>query len=163
MSLEDLEPPMSEMAKALKSLVNLDDITETIVTPESRKAEQKKTAIQQIKSKPLPPTTPVWHLGTKPALSDLKQHATPKAPLAKEIMRTHAFDPAAAQAGMLVVYGASIPQSQGFGAGAQQLQQYHQQQQQYYQQQQQYYQQQQQMAYHARAQQQQQPVAYAAY
>ena len=156
MSLEDLEPPMSEMAKALKSLVNLDDITETIVTPESRKAEQKKTAIQQIKSKPLPPTAPVWHLGTKPALSDLKQHATPKAPLAKEIMRTHAFDPAAAQAGMLVVYGASIPQSQGFGAGAQQLQQY-------YQQQQQYYQQQQQMAYHARAQQQQQPVAYAAY
>jgi hypothetical protein len=121
MSIEDLEsrdrPPMSEMEKALKSLVNLEDISETVVTPEQRKAVQKKMQNKSHKSKPLPPTAPEWHLGNKAALGDIKKHSPPKAPLVKDIMRIHAFDPAAAAAGMLVVYGATIPQSQGFGAG----------------------------------------------
>jgi hypothetical protein len=130
MSLEDLEtrdsPPMSDMEKALKALVNLEDIGETVVTPEQRKAQEKKMQIKPKKSKPLPPTAPEWHLGSKAALGDIKKFSPPKAP-AKEIMIIHAFDPAAVAAGMLVVYGATIPQAQGFGYGYQQQQQQQQQ------------------------------------
>jgi hypothetical protein len=130
LSMEELEsregPPMSDMEKALKALVNFDDISETIVTPEQRKAEEKKMQVKPKKSKPLPPTAPEWHLGSKAALGDIKKFTPPKAP-AKEIMITHAFDPAAVQAGMLVVYGSTIPQAQGFGYGYQQQQQQQQQ------------------------------------
>jgi hypothetical protein len=126
LSMEELEsrdgPLMSDMEKALKALVNFDDISETIVTPERRKAEEKKMQLKPKKSKPLPPTAPEWHLGSKAALGDIKKFTPPKAP-AKEIMITHAFDPAAVQAGMLVVYGSTIPQAQGFGYGYQQQQQ----------------------------------------
>jgi hypothetical protein len=130
LSMEELEsregPVMSDMEKALKALVNFDDITEAIVTPERRKAQEKKMQLKPKKSKPLPPTAPEWHLGSKAVLGDIKKFTPPKAP-AKEIMVTHAFDPAAVQAGMLVVYGSAgsggIPQGQGFGYGYQQQQQ----------------------------------------
>jgi hypothetical protein len=127
MSLEQLEsrdgPPMTAMEKALKALVNLEDISETVVTPEQRKAGEKKMQIKPKKSKPLPPTAPEWHLGSKAALGDIKKFTPPKAP-AKDIMIIHAFDPAAVQAGILVAYGATFPQAaQGFGYGYQQEQQ----------------------------------------
>lgn len=149
LSMEELEsrdgPLMSDFEKALKALVNLEDISETVVTPERRKAEEKKMQIKPKKSKPLPPTTPEWHLGSKAALGDIKKFTPPKAP-AKEIMITHPFDPAAVQAGMLVVYGSTIPQAEGFGYAYQQQQQ-----------------QQQQMARYSYMQQQQRQLASAAY
>eukprot|EP00977_Amphora_coffeiformis_P001547 scaffold296_cov102-Amphora_coffeaeformis.AAC.35 len=114
------QPPMSLMEQAVRTLVNLDDITETLETPEHAKTLRRKDQNRPPKSKPLPPATPEWQLGLRPALSDIKQHSQPKAAPKKEIMRTHAFDPAAAQAGMIVVYGASIPASSGFGAGVHQ-------------------------------------------
>ena len=108
------QPPLSEMEKALKSLVNLSDITETMETPEQAKTLRNKEKNQPQKSKALPPVTPGWNLGLRPTLASIKEQGQPKAPPKREIMRTHAFDPAAAQAGMMVVYGAA-----SFGAGMQ--------------------------------------------
>jgi len=123
LSLRDLDakPEMSEHERAIHALVNLDDLTEAVTTPEQQKAQEKKAQNQPSKSRPLPPTAADWHLGMNPKLGDIKEHAPPKSQPAKEIMRTHAFDPAAVHAGMMVVYGAtsSLPQQQqmGFGAG----------------------------------------------
>jgi hypothetical protein len=113
------QPEVSAMQKAVLSLVNLDDITEVVETPEQARAARMKKTKQQ-SSKPLPPSKPVWHLGFNPKLGDIKETAQPKATPQKEIMRTHAFDPAAAQAGMMVLYGATLPPSSGFGAGVHQ-------------------------------------------
>lgn len=116
------QPPLSAMERAVRALVNLEDITETLETPEQAKTERNKEQNQPVKSKPLPPSTPAWNLGLRPALGDIQECAQPKAAPKKEIMRTHAFDPAATQAGMMVVYGATapstlIPAASGFGAG----------------------------------------------
>jgi hypothetical protein len=139
---------MSDLERAMKSMVNLDDITETVETPEQAKQRRLKAANQPTgRSKPKPAATPAWNLGLSPALQDIKDHTTPKSssqPTRREIMRNsnvHAFDPATAQAGMMVMYGASssagavatpppppppphsppfqngIPLVQGFGAG----------------------------------------------
>jgi hypothetical protein len=146
LSLRELEeaqqPEMSPMEKAMKSLVNLTDLMETVETPEQVKAMEKKKAEKSNKSQPLPPTAPEWHLGGHASLSDIKQHSQPKT-AKTEVMRIHAFDPAAAQAGMMVLYGATqVPQQQvysgraycggppsaaGFGAGVQQVHYGHQQ------------------------------------
>ena len=143
----------NEVDRAMKSLVNLNDLTHILETPEevkmSRKLEEQKRN-DSTKSNPLPPTAPEWHLGKQASLGDIQKHK--KAPSSdapkKEIMKTHAFDPSAAQAGMMVVYGATAPQLQqppqpvhngsaisglpsplnGFGAGvklAQQQQQFY--------------------------------------
>lgn len=122
------EEPVDEMDRALKNLVNIDDIEVETTAPEQKKLEEKRnTNMNKGKSKPLPPTTPSWHLGMKPALNDIKANAPAREAPSKEIMRTHAFDPRAAQAGMLVVYGAPQISSPGFGVPVQM-----QQQQQYY-------------------------------
>ena len=142
LSLRQLEeaqqPEMSPMEKAIKSLVNLSDLMETVATPEHVKTMEKKKSEKSNKSQPLPPTAPEWHLGGHASLSDIKQHSQPKTTAKKEVMRIHAFDPAAAQAGMMVLYGATrVPQQQvyyggtpsaaGFGAGVQQVHYGHQQ------------------------------------
>jgi len=126
--MEEREAPqeLSPLEKAVRSLVHLDDITETVETPEQRKFRQQKMEQQPVHSKPLPPTEANWKLGLQPRLGDIKQTAPPKATPTKEIMRTHAFDPAAVQAGMMVVYGAA-EEHPGFGYHHQ-----HQQQEQYY-------------------------------
>jgi len=117
--LEEREAPpaSSPLDKAVRSLVNLDDISETIETPQQRIYQQNKIAKQPPHSKPLPPKQADWTLGLQPRLGDIQQHAGPKHPPTKEIMRTHAFDPAAAQAGMMVVYGSATTAAvqQGFG------------------------------------------------
>ena len=131
--LRDSPPPVNEMDKAVQSLVNLNDINETFATPEQIKARKQKesNSKQQSKSRPAPPKASTNHIGQNVSLADIQQNKTPAAP-AKEIMRNHAFDPAAAQAGMLVVYGqqqqgpsqlqpqymSGIPAVNGFGAGA---------------------------------------------
>jgi len=126
------EEPVDEMDRAMKNLVNIDDIANETKAPEQKKKEELRAAnMKKGKSKPLPPTTPSWHLGTKPALSDIKASAPAREAPSKEIMRTHAFDPRAAQAGMMVIYGAPQISSPGFGIPAQ-MQQQQQQQQQYY-------------------------------
>lgn len=122
LDLADLEgrdqPPMSEMQSAMQKLVNLENIADCKETPEQIKAKERKLNKGPIKSKPLPPAAPEWQ-GRDAKLGDIQQRAPAKQAPSKDIMRTHAFDPAAAQAGMMVVYGASsIPAPQGFGAGA---------------------------------------------
>jgi hypothetical protein len=147
LSLRQLEeaqqPEMSPMEKAMKSLVNLSDLMETIETPEQVKAMEKKKSEKSNKSQPLPPTAPQWHLGGHASLSDIKQHSQPKT-AQKDVMQIHAFDLAAAQAGMMVLHGTTpqVPQQQvyyggtycgglssaaGFGAGVQQVHYGHQQ------------------------------------
>jgi len=118
------QPLLSPTEQAVRTLVNLNDITETLETPEQAKALRRKDQQRPPKSKPLPPATPQWQLGLHPALSEIKQYSQAKAEPKKEIMRTHAFDPAAAQAGMMMIYGASIPPSSGFGAGVLQTHSY---------------------------------------
>jgi len=113
-SVEEIEErqrsPVSDIDRAFTTLVNLDDISEIRKTPEQRKSEKMKTKNIASRSKPLPPTAPEWHLGMNPKLGEIKANAPAKAPPKKEIMRTHAFDPAAAAAGMMVVYGATTTQ-----------------------------------------------------
>eukprot|EP00540_Astrosyne_radiata_P000753 CAMPEP_0116861036 /NCGR_PEP_ID=MMETSP0418-20121206/22792_1 /TAXON_ID=1158023 /ORGANISM="Astrosyne radiata, Strain 13vi08-1A" /LENGTH=534 /DNA_ID=CAMNT_0004495599 /DNA_START=14 /DNA_END=1618 /DNA_ORIENTATION=+ len=126
------EEPANEVDRAMKNLVNLDDITEQPVAPETLKLTMKKEEVANInKSHALPPTT--GYLGSQATLSQIQAHGSAtRASPSKEVMRTHAFDPAAAQNGTMVVYGApppqqqagfvsppSIPQISGFGAGAQ--------------------------------------------
>ena len=137
-SVLDIDAPKNQMEKALHQLVNLDDITETNASPEQRKVAQKKEEAMKTapKSHGLPPTAPAWHLGTAPSLNDIKHHAPEKPAAAKDVMRMHAFDPAAAQGGMMVVYGAAatpppppahaygIPAAAGFGAAVGLHQQY---------------------------------------
>jgi len=102
-------PELSEVDQGVKTLVNLDDITDVKQSPAEIKAAKEKVEKEPFKSKPLPPTKPEWHLGMNPRLGDIKEHAPAKEAPAREIMRTHAFDPRAAQAGMMVVYGATMP------------------------------------------------------
>jgi hypothetical protein len=155
LSLEDLviaeeekaaSRPLTDVERAVASLVNLGDIKEAVVTPEQRKSMQaKESQIKAAKkSKPAPPSAPGWRMGQGSTLGDLQR--APKTSSAssepkKEIMRTHAFDANAVHAGMMVVYGSApappngaegggmvpmpsmmsgggIPHPQGFGAGA---------------------------------------------
>ena len=128
LSLRDLdnEPQenLSPLEKMVKSLVNLDDISTLVDSPEHVKAAEKRESKKPPKSTPKPPTAAEWHLGQNASLADIKTHAPARQPT-KEVMRTHAFDPAAAQAGMMVVYGSPTPPQQfggipnisGFGAG----------------------------------------------
>lgn len=118
------EELVDEMDRALKNLVNFDDIAIETKAPEQKKKDEIRTAnMNKGKSKPLPPTTPSWHLGMKPALNDIKANAPVREAPSKEVMRTHAFDPRAAQAGMMVLYGSPQIPSGGFGIPAQMQQQ----------------------------------------
>lgn len=114
--LEEREQPesLSPLEKAIRSLVNLDNIEEVKETPLQAKSRTMKEVGKSNKSKPMAPTKVDWNLSTNASLGEIKAKAPPREPQ-REVMRTHAFDPAAVQAGMMVVYGSSIP-SQGFGA-----------------------------------------------
>lgn len=126
LSLQEIEareqPPMSDMDRAVQSLVNF-DLLDKKETPEQVKAKSKKLQSEPLRSKPKPPTTPEWHLGMKAKLADIQEHAPKKEP-AKEIMRTHAFDPAAVHAGMMVVYASTMPLQQPMYMQQQQQQHY---------------------------------------
>jgi len=115
--LRDSPPPVDAMDRAVQNLVNLDDLKETKTTPEQIKAKKEKEAkaMKQNKSRPKGPVATDWHVGTNASLADIQQHKKPVAPPTKEVMKVHAFDPAAAQAGMLVVYGQPSPQAAGYG------------------------------------------------
>lgn len=123
---------MDEVEKAMKTLVNLGDLTRVNDTPEQVKANRRKEEQRRsntVKSTPAPPAAASWQVGANAALGDLQKHK-PTKETKKEVMKTHSFDPQAAQAGMMVIYGASPaqqgslpPPNQGFGAGFQQQQQ----------------------------------------
>jgi len=110
--LRDSPAPVDEMEQALQNLVNLGDLMETRATPEQIKAKkQKEVTKKQNKSVALPAANTSWHVAQNASLADIQTYKTPKKPT-KEVMRIHAFDPAAAQAGMMVVYGQQQQQQQ---------------------------------------------------
>jgi hypothetical protein len=115
---------LSPLEKGFRSLVHLDDIS--VSAPVPRKVQQPKAAKQGLHSQPLPPTNAYWKLGSQARLGEIKQNAAPKAKAKREIMRAPAaFNPTAAQAGMMVVYGPADGGSQMSGIGRhQQYRQY---------------------------------------
>ena len=126
--LRDSPPPLDAMDQAVQNLVNLNDLKETRTTPEQLKAKKQKehSKSQERKSQPKAPAATDWHVGANASLADIQKHKKPVASSTKEIMKVNAFDPAAAQAGMMVVYGqqqpqagygGSIPPAMGFGVG----------------------------------------------
>jgi hypothetical protein len=150
--LRDSPPPKDEMGRAIQNLVNLNDLNQTVTTPEQIKARKQKEEFgkRHHKSSPAPPATTDWNVGQNASLADIQQHKKSNPVPSKEVMRIHAFDPAAAQAGMMVVYGqqappqqqqmmqggymmGGIPANNGFGAGMYNGYQYHHQQQQQHQ------------------------------
>lgn len=94
----------SDLDHAVHRLVNFDDITEKLVSPEQFKAQCKKNQSEP-KSKPLPPAKTDWHCPTHASLNDIHSHKQSRAESKKPIMRTYEYDPTAVQAGALVVYG----------------------------------------------------------
>ena len=126
--LRDSPPLENEMDQAVCNLVNFDDLMETKTTPEQLKSKKQKEAMKaNNKSVAKPPAATTWHVSENASLMDIQTNKT-KAPASKDIMRMHAFDPAAAQAGMMVCYGQQAPQhgayvggipaANGFGVGA---------------------------------------------
>jgi hypothetical protein len=116
---------LDDVTKALKSLVNFDDINEKPVDEklsmysnpfehknhlrEDQRVHKKGAA----KSRGLTATANDHGMAGR-SLAEVKHlhgDGVRKLP-AKEVMKTHAFDPAAAQAGMMVVYGTSAPPQQ---------------------------------------------------
>lgn len=99
---------LTDVEKAMQNLVNFDDISEPAMAPlklSMAKVEAKKK--NDGKSRPLPPTVPSWHVGGQASLAEIKTHTQPRAAPSQDVMRTHAFDPAAGGHGMMVVYGAT--------------------------------------------------------
>jgi hypothetical protein len=114
---------LSDLEKAMQSLVNFDDISEPAVSPlKLTMVKEKEEKKNMGKSRPLPPAAPAWNVGAQASLADIQAHASPRAAPSSEVMRMHAFNPAAGQAGMLVVYGSSPreapPLQRGFGYNA---------------------------------------------
>jgi len=121
--------PVTEMEKALKNLVNIDNITMGVQLEEEYKLTMEKKPKQKIvrrkdktRSQPLPPVEHSWSLGQTPSLNAIKAQVGPRETNnKKEIMRTHLFDGNHAAAGALVVHGQPSSQMMGggssFGAG----------------------------------------------
>jgi len=104
---------LGELETAMQNLVNLDDINQAAEAPMKltmMKNEEQKKNIGNGKSVGLPPINTSW-LGAQAPLSEIQAHAPPRAAPSKEVMRAHAFDPAAQHAGMMVVYGSSADQA----------------------------------------------------
>ena len=108
---------LDDVTKALKSLVNFDDINEKPVDSKlsmySEDKEQKTNKKGSAKSRGVGGTANDVGM-TGRSLAEVKHmHGDGvRKPPTKEVMKTHAFDPAAAQAGMMVVYGSSAPPQQ---------------------------------------------------
>ena len=108
---------LDDVTKALKSLVNFDDINEKPVDSKlsmyTQDKEQKTNKKGPAKSRGAGGTANDVGM-TGRSLAEVKHlHGDGvRKPPTKEVMKTHAFDPAAAQAGMMVVYGSSAPPQQ---------------------------------------------------
>jgi hypothetical protein len=104
----DLDEDRDDMEKAVRNLVNFEDITKPIETPQGRKSRTLREAAKPNKSKPQPPRQELY-LRMDAPIGEIQSHATKKT-LTKQVMRVHIFDPAAQHAGMMVLYGSSQPQ-----------------------------------------------------
>lgn len=117
---EDGEP-VSEVDKAFKMLVNIDDITspvegETKLSIGNPFEEEKEDRTKMKKSKAIPPPAKSW-AGPQPTLQEIqaiKPTTTPKQ-RNEPVMKTSPFDPAAVHSGALVVHGQQAPNQYGLG------------------------------------------------
>ena len=111
---------LDDVTKALKSLVNFDDINEKPVDSKlsmyaNEDKEQTKANKKGGPAKSRGAGGTANDVGmTGRSLAEVKHlHGDGvRKPPTREVMKTHAFDPAAAQAGMMVVYGSSAPPQQ---------------------------------------------------
>ena len=111
---------LDDVTKALKSLVNFDDINEKPVDSKlsmyaNEDKEQNKAGKKGGPAKSRGAGGTANDVGmTGRSLAEVKHlHGDGvRKPPTREVMKTHAFDPAAAQAGMMVVYGSSAPPQQ---------------------------------------------------
>jgi hypothetical protein len=118
--LDEDRDDMSPMEKAMRSLVNFEDISKPIEAPQDRKSREVRETAKPNKSKPQPPRQELY-LRMDAPIGEIQAHASTKTTPTKQVMRVHAFDPAAQHAGMMVPYGSPQPQNYA------QQQQYHQQ------------------------------------
>uniref|UniRef100_A0A7S2A679 Uncharacterized protein n=1 Tax=Trieres chinensis TaxID=1514140 RepID=A0A7S2A679_TRICV len=119
---------VSQLGDAFKKLVNLDDINAgpeeklELMREKLRKnpfaerngkvRETKKNAKGgPARSRGIAPISESWATHGR-SLGEIKSMTAPRASLGKEVMKANAFDPAAAQAGMMVVYGQTQQQQQ---------------------------------------------------
>jgi len=116
-------PAISDINHGLNSLVNLNDITESLKSPESHISKQKRFHADQTKSTPSLPNKPQWQ-GMNYTLNTSRNNTKEtKGESKKELMHSQKF-PAVIGACMMVEYGALspvsssiIPASQGYGTG----------------------------------------------
>lgn len=122
---------LDDVTKAMKNLVNFDDINENPVNEELSmysspfadknhlRDDQRKVKSGPTKSKGITATSKEFNMAGR-SLNEVKSMhgGGVRKPPTKEVMKTHAFDPAAAQAGMMVVYGAPQQQPQAPAAYA---------------------------------------------
>ncbi|GAX10578.1 hypothetical protein FisN_14Lh078 [Fistulifera solaris] len=105
---EDDDANLSELEKAMRNLVNVDRIDEPAeqkMKLTMKRQEEEKSKKKSNKSEPLPPAAHrlVGSHATLGQISTVK----PKKEIKEGIMSTPPWDPAAAQAGMLVLHGQS--------------------------------------------------------
>ena len=99
---------LDDVSQALKSLVNFDDITERPIDKLSMYHEDEKTKKSKASNKSRGQTGKASDCGMAGrSLAEVRQlHGNGmRQPPNQEVMKAHAFDPAASQAGMMVVYG----------------------------------------------------------
>ena len=101
--LDEENNRMSPMEKAMRSLVNFEDISKTIETPQGQKTRNVREAAKFNKSKPQPPRQEPY-LRMDAPIGEIQSHATKKTPT-KQVMRVHTFDPATQRPGIMVLYG----------------------------------------------------------
>jgi hypothetical protein len=108
----EIEAEVDEVSRAMKSLVNFDDINEEPVRPltmmdREKEREQAKAAKSKGASVGAKGTSEGRGMEGR-SLAEVKDlhGGGVRRPLTKEVMRATAFDPQAAQAGMMVLYGA---------------------------------------------------------
>ena len=99
---------LDDVSQALKSLVNFDDITERPIDKLSMYHEDEKKKAGKASNKSRGQTGKASDCGMAGrSLAEVRQlHGNGmRQPPNQEVMKAHAFDPAASQAGMMVVYG----------------------------------------------------------
>jgi hypothetical protein len=106
------DSPCVEIHRAIQTLVNLDDISESMETPQQRLYQQMKQSQKEVnnsKSVPLPPKNPQRFVGTQPTLSMIAQSTISiTTSSTKEVMRSPFLPQFGGTQDMMVVYGQPI-------------------------------------------------------
>jgi len=112
------------LAQAMQNLVNFENMCEPVESPmKLTMMKEKETKKHSNKSQGLPPVQVAWHLGAQVSLANIKVNAAAREAPTREVMRKNGFDPAASQAGMMVVHGIPVanqapPLQSSFGYNA---------------------------------------------